>query len=303
MARELDPARPPGREVRRAIRSRLRETIDLLESPHLEDPDVLVEAVHGARRGCKEVRALIRLVDSTTTGPGKDVDRATRDAARVLAPVRDAHVARQLAESTATITGGVDPVHESNGESSNGTVHLAAASGPSGDQDDVDERLRTAVRHLRRALALTAPLGRAAGPGQVHDGLRDSYRRAARAYERARHRPTETRLHEWRTWNKRLWYQVRFLVPVAPSVLAPLADLLDDVGETLGDVHDIDVYLSGPDEIGDSQRTELESLRASGASRALRWGATIHAETASAFTRRIFELWRIAAAQGPEPPQ
>lgn len=110
-------------------------------------------------------------------------------------------------------------------------------------------------------------------------------------------------MHAWRTWNKRLWYQVRFLSVTAPSVLVPFAELLELVGDALGDVHDLDVFLAGDraEALSEAQRQELITKRETEATRALRWGSTIHAESAAAFTGRLVELWRVAAEQGPEP--
>jgi hypothetical protein len=296
MAREFDPSRRPDQEVRRTVRRLVRDAIALLQAAidesaptTADEPVDLTVAVHIARRNCKEVRALIRLVTDVDHGPVGRLDRVARDAGRTLAPVRETHVAAAIAERTSGTNAGPG----------------GPGTSPSSCQVPDEHRVavEAAIAQLERALELTAEIRIGAPADALYRGLRHTYGRSRRAFERARRRPTPRRLHRWRTWNKRLWYQVRFLAVTAPSVLAPLADVLDLVGEMLGDVHDLDVFLAGDDasSLSEAQREMIERQRSELGERAIRWGATIHAEAAPAFAERLVRLWRNAAEQGPEP--
>ena len=290
MARDLDPTRPLGRQVRRVARHQLREAITLLEAAIHQpastavatEASVVADAVHTARRNCKEVRSLLRLV-AHEDGPTRRLDRATRDGARSLAPLRDAHVAAAVAARFAP----------------GGALAVAAAAPRNGADDRA--AIAAAVEHLERAMQLIDTTKMSGDVESLRRGLRDTYRRSGRAFERARRRPTPRRLHRWRTWNKRLWYQVRFLANTAPGALVPLAALLDLVGETLGDVHDLDVFLADADVVAPTGagRDAMERERQELADRAVGWGAAIHAERPAEFTDRLVAPWRHAAERGP----
>lgn len=298
MVRELDPTRRLDAEVRRLIRHRLGDAAAALQAviaaPPCGDERAgrdgghdgadTADAVHAARRQCKEVRALVRLLD-LDDGAGLPLDRAVRTAARTLAPVRDAQVAAELTARTAPPG---DPV---------------AAPAPDVITEEHRRAIERAVAELELAAESTATI-RVDDPGAaLRRGLQRTYGRSRRAYARARRRPNARRLHRWRTWNKRLWYQVRFLSVTAPSLLTPLAELLDVVGETLGDAHDRDIFVSGEHgrTLDGAQREAIAREREALSARALRWGATIHAESPSAFADRLVRLWDAAAEQGPEP--
>jgi CHAD domain-containing protein len=272
MVRELDPTRSPSREVRRVIRGRLRDSVDRLDRV---TPDDVAAAVHDTRRNCKEVRALLRLVDSTATGQARELDRVVRDAARALAPARDAHVAAEIA---APLDAPAPPAE-------------TEAPAPAVSPDVCREAMARASERLHEAIRLSGRISTDRDVNALRHGLHHTYRRSHEAFDRARRRPTELRMHAWRTWNKRLWYQVRFLSVTAPSVLVPFAELLELVGDALGDVHDLDVFLAGDraEALSEAQRQELIAKRETEATRA------------AEFAGRLVELWKIAAEQGPEP--
>jgi CYTH domain-containing protein len=123
--------------------------------------------------------------------------------------------------------------------------------------------------------------------------------------------PINHRFHDWRKAVKYLWYQTRLLHAAAPSVLGPLVDQLDGLADALGDDHDLAV-LGGlldadPGRFGTPEcvvhvkqlaRLQQEELRIA----AYRSGATIYAESAPVFRRRIRSYWRLAIREGPERP-
>lgn len=297
MARELDPCRALGPEVRRLVRRRLRASLGLLDDarratgrgdggPEVED------AVHLVRRHTKEIRAVLRLVDDLTDESTARLDALVQQAARSLSPVRDAHV---MAAVAGRLTSGAAP-----------DVVPDVVPGPA--PAEVLDALERATRLFEEALQLTDDLRLTVGPRDLRRGLRRGYRACRRAYRRARRDPSPEHLHRWRIRNKRLWYQVRALSAASPAVLGPLAELLDRVGETLGDLHDLDVFLASLEAASDEGAPmttpsfhRLEEERRAGCARALRWGSTIHAESDDAFASRLVGLWRIAATHGPEP--
>lgn len=282
MARELDPTRPFGRQIRRLVRRRLRESVELLDAARaLDEGSELDAAVHRVRRNVKEVRALLRLMGDRRSGAAHELDQLVHQAARCLGPVRDASVRAQLIARLVD-----DPAAHD----------LTAETGP--EDDSVDRGAEV----LERALRVADRLPATAGVAELRTGLRRSYRACRRAHRRARREPSPMNVHRWRIRNKRLWYQVRVVAVAAPSVLDPMSELLDEVGELLGEIHDIDVLLaSGDDRLTDDRRLALVSERDRRLALAVRLGSTIHLESDDAFVERLVAAWRVAARQGPEP--
>jgi hypothetical protein len=146
--------------------------------------------------------------------------------------------------------------------------------------------------------------------GCALDGLELTYRRGRRALAASRRDPVPELLHEWRKRAKDLWYHVRVLAPVAPSAMMPLQERLDELGEALGDDHDLAVLCDvlgvpaaglGEDEVraavalAERQRHALQVG-------AWRLGETIWAERPSAFRARVASYVDGWNRLGPELP-
>ena len=148
------------------------------------------------------------------------------------------------------------------------------------------------------------------GVDTLRVGIEATFKRGRRAMRRAGRSTSDARVHEWRKAVKHLWYDVRLLQNASPSMLGPLADVLDGLAETLGDHHDLAVLV---------ERLERDPSRFGGAvpadrvvalareqqldlwERASRLGATVYAESPSAFRRRIESYWKLTSEHGSEP--
>lgn len=92
----LSLSEPLPSEIRRVARERLRDAHRRLEKKTDDPFDV---RVHEARKRTKEVRALLRLTrDEIGRDAYKRENARLRDAARLLAPVRDAQVLARMIE-------------------------------------------------------------------------------------------------------------------------------------------------------------------------------------------------------------
>src|SRR5919197_2091003 len=90
MAFILDPSRPIPKAVKKAAKKQLRNILEGLTGQTDLDPD---EAAHDARKRTKKLRALLRLARPELGDKAyRRENRALRDAARLLSPVRDAWV-------------------------------------------------------------------------------------------------------------------------------------------------------------------------------------------------------------------
>jgi CYTH domain-containing protein/CHAD domain-containing protein len=231
-------------------------------------------------------------------------DRTVRDAANQLSALRDAHAIVATFDALLA-TSPDDPVlaaaRRRQVEISAEATREAVASG--------DERIATALTMLADARAASSGWKIRRPSDTIERAVAATYRRGRSALGRVRAEPDDQGLHEWRKAVKYLWYQVQLLHDAAPSVLGALAEELDVLSETLGNDHDVAVLVAlldarpgdygTPSEVAhirELARRRQSELRTT----AVRAGATIYAESSTAFARRVVRYWMLTRTLGPE---
>lgn len=305
MAYRLEPANQVGRQVQAVAYERIDDALGRLAALDPSDPAQVEETVHEARKRCKELRGLARLVRPALGDEFTRFNDLVRDAAEELSSIRDAHAVIATFDELCVTTGrqydhDLEEVRRSQAARARSASVAVAQEDPRVDRS---RRLLTKARKRIKRWSLPPgfePLG--AGLSRTYERGRDGLRRVAK-------RPSDERFHEWRKAVKYLWYQTRLLEPAAPSVLSPLTDRLDDLAESLGDDHDLSVLIArleidpagsgGRDAVAgavDLARAQQDELRR----RAVRLGATIYAERPTRFVTRIETYWDNTVEQGPE---
>ncbi len=315
MAFRLDPPQSMQSQIQRLAVDRIESALERLSKIDTSEPAGEIEAkstsaahVHAVRRRCKQVRALARLVRPALGDDFAPFNSAVRDAARALAPLRNAHVSEQLLQALDTA-----PTTEVDAHRLTDTAN------------DLPAMVDTARQELRLARRLVENWQLPDGFAPLASGLERTYRRGQRGLATARLDPSDDNLHEWRKDVKDLWYQLRLIEPVAPSMIKPMIEQLDTLGEDLGHHHDISLLIDGltqerhhvnerePKHPGATPQAaralldiQMAADRADDAQHQLgraagRIGATIYAESPSAFITRINAYWDITAHAGPEP--
>lgn len=218
----------PGAGLRRIARGQLAAAIRVLEGkgdPHL--------AVHEARKAIKKFRALLRLAEPVWE-PGRRATETAplREAARQLAPLRDARVRLQTFD-TLLREAGLTPAEFSGTRAALEAAARRLARGAAA-------RRRKAAALLRGAHAKIARwrLGGLDRETLVRE-LRRSYRKGREALEAYRETPNAGTLHAWRKRIKTLFYHLRIVHPSKRAMQA--VEALDALGEQAGNVHDLTV--------------------------------------------------------------
>ena len=297
---EIDLDQSVRKEVRRIAGERLDAAIEQLTD--IVDAET---AIHEARKRCKEVRGLARLIAPALGDEFKPFDRTVRDAANQLSALRDAHALLATFDALLEAHDLDAALRTVRDRQATLADEATAAVG------DGDARIAAArdllVEARRRSQRWRVPKGFSS----LGEGVHATFEQGRTALRRARRDPTDEHLHEWRKSVKHLWYQVRLLRDVAPSVLDGLIGQLDLLSEALGDDHDLAVLVAGldadPERFGDAAvvdharlvaRAQQSEIRRG----AFRAGATIFAEPADAFTARLGRYWRSRVDDGPERP-
>ena len=179
--------------------------------------------VHEARRRCKKLRALFRLVGPDFDDWRKEND-FVRDAARGLSNARDVRVARTTYADLMTWAGRpVAPPAEDTGDPSTETEALRHFAG---QMRELQARTTTWKVDGVDLDTLTA-------------GLKRTYRRARWTRRFAERHRTDEAFHEWRKYAKYHWNQLGLLEECAEDVLPSQHKSAGELADLLGLHHDL----------------------------------------------------------------
>jgi CHAD domain-containing protein len=193
------------------------------------------KAVHEARKACKRSRAAVALVSrGLGRRQSRETDRAFRDAARHIGPVRDADVMRE---------------------------HMTSLGGTSAevevrsDRDLLGQRAVSALLVARRVVE-RLDLSNVDLHVAVDGLVRSATSARARLRDVRRDRSAEA-FHEWRKVVKRHGYHLELMGPVAPDILGAVLTGLDVLQEQLGNHHDLAVLAEQGTELTPAVRAEM----------------------------------------------
>ena len=257
-------------------------------------------AVHAARKAMKRLRAILRLVrDDLGQRTYRSENVVVRDTARTIGAARDAKV----------LLGTLEALRERSGD-------LLAAATFSDTEKWLVARYEQARSEVTSGVLTRAVLNLATARSRfrafplsdllsddftsIAPGIHRVYRRGRRGYGRSLTDPTVEDLHDWRKRAKYLWFQMEALQPLRPRSIGALAHELEELGEVLGQDHDLallaDAVLRDADACPDDRERALlialiDLERTQLQERASRIGAGIYAERPGAFVDRIGAYW------------
>jgi CHAD domain-containing protein len=260
------------------------------------------EAVHDVRTSLKKIRALLRLVQDEMDGDVFQQENVCfRDAGRRLSAVRDAAVMLETFDklrerfSAQLAADAFTELRKVLRQSS--TIRRAEKQKALSEVAQTMSTARQRVEHWPIDHDDFSALGL---------GLEHAYTRGRRSLAHAIEQPSVESFHEWRKQVKCLWYQIRLLKPVWPTVMGQFADELKALGDYLSDDHDLAILrgrvLEQAEQLDD--RTAFEALMALIDQRrgglqieAKHLGARIYVEKPRAFVRRLQAYWHAWRAE------
>lgn len=280
--------------VRRVARGRIEKAASRLRDV---DEEEIAEAIHGARKDLKKVRAVLRLLrEELGKKRFKAENRRYRDAGRLLAESRDAEVKLETLQALAEHAGAGFPA-------SAGRTWREALEA---DRDRVAAARGEGANRIAQALAAVEE----AGDGISHwpigndawrllePGLDRTYREGREALCEVRDEGSAENVHEFRKRAKDLWYQLRLLHDAWPGLLGPTADEAHELADLLGDHHDLAVLaedLAARPELAASREdfgALIEGRQAKLLDAALELGERLYAEKPKHYRRRLRAYWR-----------
>jgi CHAD domain-containing protein len=223
-----------GETVREGVRRIGLEQIDALLSDLRGQPSA--PRIHDARKRCKMLRALLRLARKGIDPAARQAANARwRDIAHALAGARDADVQRRTFRKLITRPNSCRALAQL-------LERDASATRPADLDPALLERLARRVNAGRRTWERLALKHH--GWQLIAPGIKRGYSEARDAWRTTRDDASDEALHDWRKAAKTLWYHLRLLGKMCPKKLDPLIDRLDELGELLGQDHDLATLLT-----------------------------------------------------------
>jgi CHAD domain-containing protein len=252
------------------------------------------EAVHSLRKTCKKLRGLIRLVRPVFEGYQRE-NAAFREAGRGLSRLRDAMVLVETYDSL------LDAFDEQVDRRRFAPIRrrLTLQCKELARHTEIRSRLTATLDAMKAARKRVRHWHLARdGFEAIEPGFAKSYKGARRAMAAASEETTAEAVHEWRKRVKDHWYHSRLLSPVWPKVMKAYRSDADDLGELLGQHHDLEIFRRRLAEDERADTADLKVLTALVKRRqdiladdAFSIGARLFAEPAKVATGRWKSYW------------
>lgn len=289
-----------GESAGDGLRRMAREQIDKALDEIADSGQDRHHTVHQLRKRCKKVRALLRLARGDMDN-GHNVyrreNKCFREAARSLSYVRDAEALLETYDML------IDTfAKQSNRQRLKKVRDVLEERKRKVAENDIglDERIEAFATTLREARERVDDWPVGDGFDSLAAGLQESYARGRKAMRNAADEPGTENFHEWRKRVKYHLYHVQVLRPIWNDVLDEWRDALKDLGDDLGDDHDLAVFgatLSEDHALFDSNR-DLQALlgladqrRAQLQARVFPLGQRVFAEKPKHLVRRFEAYW------------
>ena len=261
--------------------------------------------IHEARKATKRLRSLVRLVRRDLGDEGYALEnQCYRRAGQRLSGLRDATVLVEILDRL------VESLGEDVPKSRFARVRVWLVERRDrvyGQVDSSDRAVQEVIAELAQARErlehwnLQRP-----GWGGIRVGVQRIYARGRRDFAAAYELPSDEAFHDWRKQVKYLWYHTQILENVWPPVMQSLTEELDQLGELLGQDHDLallhtTVLAEFPRAGATATLMALErrigEVRARKQSEARLLGERIYLERPRDFTRRLRGYWRVWQAE------
>ena len=244
------------------------------------------EAVHSARKAIKRLRALLRSL--RVVFPRELFQKENQrlaEAGRKISPLRDIHAQlRTLGKLRDT----------------RGRAIARMRRELLRQQEDFTRKvpeLRRTVRELlddSHGTIEAWPLNKTT-PMALGAGIKRIYKQGRSAFKTARQKPVPENLHEWRKKAKALGYGFELIERLAPKKILKMMELCKELGDELGDDHDLFVLLEALGQENKSQPAQdyaglakrISAKRAKLQKAAFKLGKKVYGQKPRAFGKRL----------------
>jgi CHAD domain-containing protein len=198
------------------------------------------QRIHEIRVAGKRARAILKLIEPDTGPVARKLHDRLRRVSHRLTRARDGEI----------ILGTIEKL-------SRGDANLQKAA-PRSIPRPPGTELKRLSEELRRIGAEIATLASAEATGpNMRRGLRKTFVRVRKLYDKCRKDGTPAKFHEWRKRSKDLLYQIETLAPVPSKREKKWIGCLKSLSDCLGEMHDLALTL----EVLESRRSNVGKLK------------------------------------------
>jgi hypothetical protein len=247
MSYQLNARHSLSRQLSRIVEEQFDHIVQ-----RLAQPDADGDAIHGARKGIKKIRAILRLMRHPLRGDYNELNALLRSAGHRLSSARDAVIAVDTIDSLhhrypALATAIWTPARR---------ALLVRRRHLSRRLDLVELR-----RDVRRAAdVVPSSIRRIASRKTLRSGVGESYAGARRAMGRVVNEPADGGFHRWRRRVKEHWYHLRLMEGLHPMLRLRVLRL-KQLETLLGDDHNLvllrSLLLTNPRHFGTARDTAI----------------------------------------------
>ncbi len=238
--------------IRRIALERIDTALSQLTNPAFNRD----EAIHEARKTCKRLRAVLRLIrDEVGYIVYRRENVRIRDASRLLSPARDSAVMIKTVDTLVTRFQDIETIKIDAGNSvvpvvdflplqpntfANLREKLVKRHHVHSRQEVETDAVPNFIAAMRKTRLQVAdwPIRRESFD-TISGGLHRVYRRGYLGLSKASQHNTPEMLHDWRKRVKYLYYQLELIQLIKPAKLGQLAEMLHLLSDYLGDDHDL----------------------------------------------------------------
>jgi len=207
-----------------------------------------VMAIHELRKRTKYIRALLRFHPQ-----GKALQASLKSLSNILAPYRDAQVMWDTYQACVT----------DNAELRKITIEDRLKKS-SFLMEKLPDSAALITLHQLLASFKSQLEGHPFDPStdHIYKGMKTSHQTGKKAFKRARQNSDFELIHIWRKKTKQLWYQLRFIFGDLHEDPDHALSLSHTLSQTLGDIHDLDVFSNSlTDLLDDTHKSHLSGKR------------------------------------------
>ncbi|WP_339750232.1 CHAD domain-containing protein [uncultured Rubinisphaera sp.] len=299
MSYHLKPNEPIDQEVKRIASEQVNKSIAELTDTDLDKH----EKVHQFRKRCKKIRGLLRLVRPALGDTYQVENRWFRDKASEFSEIRDAEVLLETSQSLRKHAHNEVPstyFHQ---------IDALLRERQSVVMDEHEGRLATTLIKLSDELRSAREriedwVLEETSFSAIQGGFKKTYQRGCHMLQDVLEVGSDEVWHEWRKRTKYHGYHLRLLRNLWKPVINARRDEIDELGELLGDDHDLAVFEQtlhkyhkqfSNTKIIEKITCLCQKRRSQLQQRAIPLGTLIYAEKPKHICRRLKIYWEVVS--------